>query len=328
MMAGKRKFEEQLAALDALRQLPPEACAEPLRKALTHRNNFVVAKAADLVRQFQLNQLIPDILITFDRFFDDPVKSDPQCWAKNAVSRTLAAFEHQDAEVFLRGMRHHQHEPVWGGSSDTAGTLRATCALALVQCRSLTDADLLSHLVELLGDKDKAVRAEATRAIEQVGSPSAALLLRLRAILGSGSVSEEPEVLGACYSGILRLEGASAIPWVSRFLASSDDSAAEAALAIAGTHSPQGFELLRERFAHEADPWFCSVLLSAIALTRQDAALEFMFDLIGSESLQAEGAIEVILRSAQSPEVTKRLEELVAGNRRLTHALAKAKLNK
>jgi HEAT repeat protein len=275
-----------------------------------------------------LNQLIPDILITFDRFFDDPVKSDPQCWAKNAVSRTLAAFEHQDAEVFLRGMRHHQHEPVWGGSSDTAGTLRTTCALALVQCRSLTDADLLSHLVELLGDKDKAVRAEATRAIEQVGSPSAALLLRLRAILGSGSVSEEPEVLGACYSGILRLEGESAIPWVSRFLASSDDSAAEAALAIAGTHSPQGFELLRERFAHEADPWFCSVLLSAIALTRQDAALEFMFDLIGSESLQAEGAIEVILRSAQSPEVTKRLEELVAGNRRLTHALAKAKLNK
>jgi len=327
-MPGKRKFEEQLAALDALRQLPTEACVQPLRKALTQRNNFVVAKAADLVRQFQLNQLIPDILITFDRFFDDPVKSDPQCWAKNAVSRTLAAFEHQDAEVFLRGMRHHQHEPVWGGSSDTAGTLRATCALALVQCRSLTDADLLSHLVELLGDKDKAVRAEATRAIEQVGSPSAALLLRLRAILGSGSVSEEPEVLGACYSGILRLEGASAIPWVSRFLASSDDSAAEAALAIAGTHSPQGFELLRERFAHEADPWFCSVLLSAIALTRQDAALEFMFDLIGSESLQAEGAIEVILRSAQSPEVTKRLEELVAGNRRLTHALAKAKLNK
>jgi HEAT repeat protein len=327
-MPGKRKFEEQLAALDALRQLPPEACVEPLRKALTHRNNFVVAKAADLVRQFQLTQLIPDILIAFDRFFEDPVKTDPQCWAKNAISRALAAFEHQDAEVFLRGMRHHQHEPVWGGSSDTAGTLRATCALALVQCRSLTDADLLSHLVELLGDKDKAVRTEAVRAIEQVGSPSAALLLRLRAILGSGSASEEPEVLGACYSGILRLEGASAIPWVSRFLASSDDSAAEAALAIAGTHSPQGFEILRERFAHEADPWFCSVLLSAIALTRQDAALEFMFDLIRKESLQAEGAIEAILRSTQSSEVTKRLEELVAGNRRLSHALAKAKLNK
>ena len=53
-----------------------------------------------------------------------------------------------------------------------------------------------------------------------------------------------------------------------------------------------------------------------------------MLDLIRKESLQAEGAIEAILRSTQSPQVTKRLEELVAGNRRLSHALAKAKLNK
>src|SRR5580700_3929937 len=240
-MPGKRSFEEQLAALDGLRQLSPEACIEPLRKALAHRNNFVVAKAADLVRQFQLTQLTPELLTAFDRFFKDAVKADPQCWAKNAISRTLAAFEHQDAAVFLRGMKHIQLEPVWGGASDSAGTLRATCALALVQCRSLTEADLLAHLVDLLGDKDKAVRVEVIRAIEQVGSPSAALLLRLRAVLDSNVKSrkpgqppeEEPEVLGACYSGILRIEGASAIPWVARFLADGDDPAAEAALAIA-----------------------------------------------------------------------------------------------
>src|ERR1700726_2784241 len=207
-MPGKRSFEEQLAALDLLRQLPREACIEPLRKALTHRNNFVVAKAADLVRQFQLTQLVPELLIAFDRFFEDPVKTDPQCWAKNALSRALAAFEHHDAAVFLRGMKHIQPEPSWGGSSDSAGTLRATCALALVQCRSLLEADLLAHLVELLADKDKTVRVEVVRAIEQVGSPSAALLLRLRAILGSSprkpdsslnqDSDEEPEVLGAC----------------------------------------------------------------------------------------------------------------------------------
>jgi HEAT repeat protein len=330
-MPGKRRFEEQLAALDSLRQLPREACIEPLREALQHRNNFVVGKAADLVREFQLAQLTPELLVAFDRFLqcsnkENPVKTDPQCWAKNALSRALAAFEHQDAALFLRGMRHIQLEPVWGGSSDTAGTLRATCALALVQCRSLVDSDLLAHLVELLADKDKAVRAEVVRAIEQVGSPSSGLLLRLRAILGSGLNSrkpdEEPEVLGACYSGILRLEGASAIPWVSRFLVSADDSAAEAALAIAGTHSPQGFEVLRERFTKEADLWFCSVLLSAIALTRQDAALEFLLDLVRSESLQAEAAIEAILRAMPSVEITKRLDELVAGNPRLSRAFA------
>jgi len=317
-MAGKRSFEEQLGALEALRQQGPQASIEPLRKALENRNNFVVGKAADLVREFQLTHLIPELLIAFDRFFADPLKNDPQCWAKNAISRTLAAFEHQDAATFLRGMRHIQLEAVWGGRSDTAGTLRATCALALVQCRSLAEPDLLAHLVDLLGDKDKSVRVEVVRAIEQVGSPSASLLLRLRAVLGA----DEPEVLGACYSGILCLEGANAIPWIGRFLASADDSAAEAALAIAGTHSPGGFHALRECFVKANDPWFRSVLLSAIALTRQDAALEFLLDLVGTESLSAEAAIEAVLRSMPSPDVIKRLENLVAGSPRLTRVFA------
>jgi HEAT repeat protein len=318
---GKRKFEEQLASLDALRQAPEESRTEALHKGLGNRNNFIVAKAADLVREFHLVDSTPQLLAAFDRLFDDPVKSDPQCWAKNAISRALAGLEYQEAEVFLRGMRHIQMEPVWGGSSDTAGTLRATCALALAQCRSLTECDLLTHLVELLADKDKSVRAEVVRAIEQVGSPSAVLLLRLRAVLGR----DEAEVLGACYGAILRLEGVRAIPWLRRFLASADDSAAEAALAMAGTHSPEGFEALRECFSTANDPWWRSVLLSAIALTRQDAALEFLLELVKTESLDAEAAMEALLRSRPSPEITDRLERLVAGWPRLKRAFAAQK---
>ena len=218
---SKKAFDAQLAALDALREAPENARVEPLRKALGNRNNFLVGKAADLVREFNLQDLTPDLLKAFDRFFENAEKTDPQCWAKNAISRALAALELQDADVFLRGMRHIQMEPVFGGRSDSAGTLRATCALALVQCRSLTNDDLLGHLIELFADSDKTVRAEAARAVEQVGSPSASLLLRLRATLGK----DEPEVLGACYSGVLHLEGVRAIPWVGRFLASADDAA-------------------------------------------------------------------------------------------------------
>ena len=154
-MPAKRSFEEQLAALDELRQQAPEAAIEPLRKALAHRNNYVVAKAADLVSKFRLSELIPELVAAFERFFADPIKSDPQCWAKNALSRALVALEYEDAAVFLRGMRHIQLEPVWGGRSDTAGALRATCALALVQCRSLPETDLLACLMELFSDKDK-----------------------------------------------------------------------------------------------------------------------------------------------------------------------------
>jgi len=320
-MPGKRSFEEQLAALDELRHQSPEAALEPLRKALTHRNNYVVAKAADVVRELALTELIPQLLVAFDRFFTDPVKTDPQCWAKNALSRALATFEYHDAAIFIRGMRHIQLEPVWGGRSDTAGTLRGTCALALVQCRSLSDTDLLNFLIELFSDTDKSVRVEAVRAIELVGSPSAALLLRLRAILAA----DEPELLGACFSGILHLEGRSALSWVSRFLATGDDIAAEAALAIAADRSPEAFSALHKRFLEDPqpDPWFRSVLLSAISLTRQPEALDFLLDLVRTESLDAETAIEAIVRSVPSVEVTRQLEQLVAGNPRLARALAK-----
>lgn len=317
-MPGKRAFEDQLAALEALRHQPAEASITPLRKALAHRNNYIVAKAADLVGELRRAELMPDLLAAFDRFFTDPIKSDPQCWAKNALSRALKALECGDPEIFLRGMRHHQLEPVWGGQSDTAGTLRSTCAHALVACRALPERELLAHLIELFRDDDKSVRVEAARAVESVGSHSAALLLRMRATLGA----DEPEILGACFSGVLGIEGASAVAWISRFLAAGDDTAAEAALAIAGARSPEAFGALRERFHGARDPWFRSVLLSAIALTRQQAAYDFMFDLVRTASGHAEAAIEALLRSAPPAEVADQLEHLVAENPRLARAFA------
>src|SRR5206468_8844243 len=175
--------------LDSLRQAAGPEQLQGLQKTLGNRNNFIVGKAAELVREFKLTQLTDALTAAFARFLENAEKTDPQCWAKNAIARTLAAFEYQEADFFVRGMRHIQMEPVWGGRSDTAGTLRATCALALIQCRSLSENDLLSYLLELLADTDKTVRSEAVRAIEQVGSPSASLLLRLRAVLGR----EEPE---------------------------------------------------------------------------------------------------------------------------------------
>lgn len=317
-MPGKKAFEQHIANLDSLRQADASEQVQGLQKALGNRNNFIVGKAAGLVREFKITQLTDTLKAAFERFLENPEKTDPQCWAKNAIARTLAAFECQEADFFVRGMRHIQMEPVWGGKSDTAGTLRATCALALVQCRSLAETDLLAHLIDLVADKDKAVRVEAVRAIEHVGSPAASLLLRLPAVLGS----DEPEVLGACYGGILRLEGVRAIPWVSGFLGSADDTAAEAALALAATHSPEAFNALRERFGHAKDPWWRSVLLSAIALTRLDVAMEFLLDLVRTESLDAERAIEAILRAGPSDQILSALQTLVGDSPRLATAFA------
>jgi hypothetical protein len=302
----KRTFDAELAALDALREVSPEIAKPALAKALGLRNNFLVAKAAAVTLHHQLTSLVPDLAAAFPRFLENAEKSDPQCWAKNAIAKALAEFEYQDPEFFLAGMRHIQLEPVWGGTEDSAGTLRGVCALALVQCRELNSHRVLTYLTPLFADKQLTVRVNAARAVEQVGTDSATLLLRLRAELAS----DEPELLGACYSGVLGLEGASAIPWVADFLPPQDDAAAEAALAIAQTHTPEAFEILKATFARARDPWFRTAVLSAIALTRQQEAIDWLFDLIANEKTNAADAHDALCRSAPSEATLGRLKRL------------------
>ncbi len=218
-----------MAAVNAADGLPVEEALPVLRKALGNRNNLVVSRAARHVAGLGLAELVPEMVAAFWRFMPgagDAVKRDPQCWAKNDLSKALAGFDAQEPELFLAGMRHHQMEPTWGGASDTAGALRGACALALVVCREVSSYALLQHLVPLFRDKDTPVRVNAARAVEQVGSDAASLLLRLRVELGS----DEPEVLGACLGGVLRIDGETVLPWVGEFLARGDDLAAEAAL--------------------------------------------------------------------------------------------------
>ena len=305
-MPAKRTFEAELATLEALRDVAPEAAEPELVKALKLRNNLLVSKAAAATLHHRLTSLTPDLVAAFPRFLENPAKSDPQCWAKNALAKTLAGFEYQEPELFLAGMRHIQLEPVWGGSADTAGTLRGTCALALVQCRELNSHRVLIYLTPLLADKELSVRVNAVRAVEQVGTDSAALLLRLRAELAS----DEAELLGACYSGVLALEGPAAIPWAAQFLPLEDDPAAEAAMAIAQTHTPEALQILRTTFAKAHDLWFRSAVLSAIALTRQQEATDWLLDLIEKDEGHARDAHEALCRSAPSVTTLDRLARL------------------
>jgi hypothetical protein len=209
--------------------------------------------------------------------------------------------------LFLVGIRHVQLEPGWGGSTDTAGTLRSTSALALVQCREVNSHRLLIHLIPLLADKELPVRINVVRAIEQVGNDSAALLLRMLAEFPS----KDPELLGACFSGVLALEGPSAIDWAGQFLSREDDSAAEAVMAIAQTHTLEAFQLLRSTFAAARDSWFRSTVLSAIALTRRQEAIDWLLGLVANEEDdQATGAHEALCRSAPSAATQDRLKQL------------------
>jgi hypothetical protein len=314
-----RGFDEQMASLDALkgRGLDAEAVAL-IRKSLGNRSNLIVAKAARLAEDNALIDLLPDLLAAFDRFFINPEKTDPQCWAKNALSRALAKLECREKDVFLRGLRHHQPEPTWGGKSDSAGTLRANCAHALIGCDGLASQDLLVLLLDPLVDQDKAVRVEAVRALAQLGE-LAVPVLRLRALIPG----EEPEVLGQCFLALLAIERDAAIPFVAAFLEPGDDPAGEAAFGLAETRSPAALAALLERQKEFADEWFTGVLLSAIAMTRLPEAIDFLIGLIEHEESEAAGAVEALSRMAASDELKARLELAVeaTGSPRLMKVL-------
>lgn len=318
----KKQFEEQLARLEELRESPgAPATVDHLRKALANRNNYITAKASKIASELGLKALVPDLLSALDRFFIDPVKSDPQCWAKNALVQALASLGHEEAAAFIRGLRHIQMEPVWGGQADTAAALRGNSALALVQCRDLSDFELLSHLIEILVDRDKTVRVEAARAIGRLSRPEAGLLLRLRALSGD----DEPEALGACFSALLSIEGRAGIGFVSRFLEGRGDDGEEAALALGLMRSPEGFQVLKERWEQERDATFAAVLLSAIALSRQQEAIDFLIQLVATDSTSGVAAIAALASAGLPPDVRSRIDAAVqsSGDARLRSAFAK-----
>ncbi len=308
-----RGFDKELAELEALAGSLKGGAAlhaetiERLRKALAHRNNFLVGKAAKLVADAELFALLPDALAAFDRFFVDAAKTDPKCWAKNALAKTLVKLEHRQKDAYLRGLRHRQLEASWGPPVDSAAALRGTCAHALVDCPGISDADLLTILLEPLTDSDKTVRMEAARAIAQVGGVSAALILRLRALLGN----DELEVLGAVYSALLSLEGAQAISLVAGCLKEGGDLAAEAAFALAELRSPEALAALIERLRAGADSWFTAVLLSAIALTRLPEAVDYLIAIIERDDRDGPQAIEAIGRTAPNAELRARVQQAV-----------------
>jgi hypothetical protein len=226
------------------------------------------------------------LLAAFDRFMVNAAKSDPQCWAKIAIIKAVAALGHDDRDIYLRGLRHIQQEPVWGGRRDTAGPLRANCALALVACRSVTDLDALEHLIEPLFDEDKNVRIETARAVARIDRREAALVLRTRALSGE----REPEPLGAVLAGILSIEGRHGIPFVARFLDREGDAAHEAALALGATHEIAAFDALRAALERGAAPALRTTLMTAVALTRLPEAVDFLIaqaDAGSHDALQA-----------------------------------------
>jgi HEAT repeat protein len=274
---SKQAFDKKMEALDSLRSSPSSpATLEQLRKALKDRNNYLASKAAALAGELGLQTLAPDLAVAFDRFFADPGKSDPQCWAKNAIAKALKDLGHDDPAIFIRGMKHFQPEGVWGGRSDSAATLRSVCALALAGC-ALDRVTILTHLVDLFADPEKVVRVDAARAVAQMPGPEAVLLLRLKALSGD----RESEVTGQCFACLLEMSPGDGIPFVARFLNGEDtDLRLEAIAALGACPELEAVEILKDFWENNADPEIKQAILRSLGTSRQPVAIEFLLTVL------------------------------------------------
>ncbi len=303
-----RDIEAEVEQLGNLREAAPATAAPELRKALKDRVNLVVAKAAQLAAELQFSDLIPDLLRAFDRLFEKPAERDPKCWAKLAISRALRDLGHNDSAPFLRGSRHVQMEPTWGGSVDTAPAFRATCVLALVPCLDLNRLELMRHLVDALADKADLVRVDAVRALEQMAGEECALVLRLKAHLGD----EATQVTGQVFDSLLRLESDRGVRFVAGFLDRDPEISEEAALALGSSGLLPAVDALRTALAAARDPEFRAVLLRALSLSRQEAALEYLLDTVRTEPPRdARAALEALALHKDSEEIRRRAREAV-----------------
>jgi len=305
-----RGVEEQLDSLTRLRDAPPAEATAALRKALGDRVNLIVAKAARIAAERQFHALLPDLLQAFSRLFDDPVRRDPQCWGKTALAGALKDLGHSESGPFLRGLRHKQMEPVWGGEADTAENLRGTCLLALVACPDLERGEALRCFVDALTEKAHTIRIEAARALGQMAGDEGALVLRLKARLGD----ESAEVIGQVFDSILAIEGQRALPLLAGFLERANEAGEEAALALGTSRLEGGFDLLRTTWDAARDRQFCAVLLRAISLSRLDAALEWLLELVrGGRLADALAALEALALHGGSEEIRQQVKEAAEG---------------
>jgi hypothetical protein len=300
-----RKIEQEIEKLGLLRQAPRNEAVTALRKALGDRVNLMVAKAAKLIAELEIQELLPELLKAFDRLFENPVETDPQCWGKNAIANALRDLGHRESPPFLRGARHVQMEPSYMKPADTATTLRGICLLAVLACVDLRREETMRLLVDGLTDEAAVVRAEAARGLEMMEGEEGALLLRLKARLGD----EEAAVVGQVFDSLLRLEQDRGIRFVAGFLKSRPEVRDEAALALGSSRLAGAVDILQEAWESTRSPEFREVILRAMSVSRQERALEFLLRLVGEGRAQdAKAALEALSLDRKSPEIRRQAE--------------------
>jgi len=313
-MAKSRKLESLLAQLEQIRPDPTTSEAMLLlRQLLTSKQPVAIAQAATLIAEAEHYDLIPDLVAAFEWAMTKPSERDPGCTAKLKLADALYRLDYSNEDLFLRGIRHVQRHPVWGGSDDTAAPLRSVCALGLVR---MNYPDVMSELADLLADPEPDARIGAARAIAYTGNLSGVPLLRLRIKLGDSAL-----VLSDCFLALLHLSPTqSSIDLVRSFLAiqpqaehrESTEIAEVAALAFGESRLSEAFDILRTWWHSICIPELRQTGLIAFALLRNDEAVSFLLSLIqGGALVDAKDSITALSVYREDQALWQRVRERI-----------------
>lgn len=311
-MSRRLSLEDRLGRLSELSAEPDAGIARrELAKALGNRSNHLVAKAAKIAAELGFDELASELTAAFDRFMIEPARTDKGCVAKSAIVQALVDLDAREDEVYLRGVRHRQPEPAYGGPVDTAVPVRTASAEGLLIAGH---PDLGLEMTELLVDPEAPARIAAARVLAASGRLEAEPLLRLKAHLGD----EEPEVTTEALAGLLAMAPRRSLPFTGRFLDSDDDAVvAAAALALGESRLEEAVPLLARRYRHGADRRLEQTLLIAISILRREPGLEHLLSLVtGGGQGRAVQALVALAIHRGDDAVRGRTAAAVAGRKR------------
>lgn len=301
-------LEEETAALGECDPNTPDGRAG-ISAGLASARSFVVKRAAELVKERQVEGLEAELSAAFSRLLVDPAKADPGCHAKLALLEALDWLDASEEETFLLGAQHVQLEAAWGPPVDTATGVRARSVLALART-GYPDLALLAG--ELLGDPEPPVRQAAADALAARGARAGAgiLLLKLRA------GDADPMVTLAVMSALLALAPDWALPRLERRLHVRDGEARElAALALGQSRRDDALALLLTALEDAVRTDDRATVLRAIGLHRSDRALEAMLGVIeGGRPVDARAAIVALAVRRFEPDVCQRARSAAQRN--------------
>jgi len=246
-----------------------------VQEALSDRHYLIVKHAALLCGEHLLYDLEADLLAAYRRFLENPVKSDPHCTAKGAIARALIALDCQEIDFFIAGLHYQQHEPVWGGTEDSAVDLRASCAIGLV---NTSYPRALIELATLLHDPYSSARKAAVRAISFTQPLAAEAVLRAKALAGDA----DPDITGETLSVLLQVAPSESLEFVAGFLEASDDPSLREsiALALGASKIDEALQVLRMCWDKEPLKREQEVLLHGAVLHRSEKALAWLLEVV------------------------------------------------